>query len=583
MITYGFYNSVDHDRRYDAIQFGSIFDGVIKDGVFMSVGTCLRVIPMEDMSVLVGEGRAWFNHTWTLNDSPLIIELSDSEIVTDRIDAIVLDVNANPESRKNDIIVIKGIPSKTPQRPELINNENRHQYPLAYISVRAGVTSIRAADITSMIGTSETPYVTGILETVNIDALLDQWKDQYQEFYENQTEEMQETYNLWKAETEAWSNAYKDNMEDFQQTQEAEMEAWVNTYKAEMESWTNTYKGNMEEWSNEQKTEFNEWFNSLQVMLEPDEATNLANAIVTLKGNFKKLEKHAILDSGYTPINDDDPSNPDNPDEPSDPSNTDIFAILDEVATVEMRRGIWRGKNLGTEVTEEQYENIANGTFKGLFLGDYWEISSNEWVIADFDYWIMDGTSSINSKTHHLAMIPRITLNDFVTPPETVMNNTADTSLGYFGSTMRKNTINTLTNILEHIFGDIHILTRKSKFVNSASNGVPLSLQEVYDKVEIPNENMIFGSYIYSPYGIEQNNPAKRNYINRQLSAMRLSNNLIRGKDSSGNYTDYWLRTIATDKDYVYVDIDGNPNIKNANQYLIGIRPVFALCKEPQA
>ena len=46
-LTYGFYNSVDHDRVYDATQFGSIFDGVINDGVFQNIGDLFAVSPHE--------------------------------------------------------------------------------------------------------------------------------------------------------------------------------------------------------------------------------------------------------------------------------------------------------------------------------------------------------------------------------------------------------------------------------------------------------------------------------------------------------------------------------------------------------
>jgi len=62
-VTYGFYNSVNGDRKYDAIQVSSIFDGIVKDGIFMSIGTSFRVKAASGMTVNVGVGRAWFNQT----------------------------------------------------------------------------------------------------------------------------------------------------------------------------------------------------------------------------------------------------------------------------------------------------------------------------------------------------------------------------------------------------------------------------------------------------------------------------------------------------------------------------------------
>lgn len=222
MISFGFYNSVNHDRKYNAIQFGSMFDGIIRNGIFMSIGDCFQVTSDEEMTVLVGTGRAWFDHTWTLNDAPLPIHIPQSEVVLDRIDAIVLDINGNREIRKNDVMLVKGTPSKTAQRPTLIKNATRHQYPLAYISVKAGATSIRQADITSMIGTSDTPYVTGILETVNIDALVAQWKDQWNKFFEDLNVDTKEMEDSWKEEMDLWAAAYKAELDETA----AEWNAW---------------------------------------------------------------------------------------------------------------------------------------------------------------------------------------------------------------------------------------------------------------------------------------------------------------------------------------------------------------------
>lgn len=322
MISFGFYDSINHDRRYNAIQFGSLFDGILRDGIFMSIGTCFRVIPAEDMMVLVGPGRAWFNHTWTLNDALLPVYIPQSEVLLDRIDAVVIDVNGNQASRTNDIMVIKGTPSKTPQRPTLINDSEHHQYPLAFISVRAGVTSIRAADITSMIGTSSTPYVTGILDTVNIDALLDQWKDQWQEFFEGQTLDMETTNAFWKREWQLWYEAQTNEIQDAYLAWQSEWSLWSSKYKTEMENTADEWKDlwnawfyayinqnqqMISEWQQDRDAEFRTWFDSLKTMLEPDVATNLAKRIAELEsccGIVKDFitnltVEHAIYDELY--------------------------------------------------------------------------------------------------------------------------------------------------------------------------------------------------------------------------------------------------------------------------------------------
>ena len=92
-VTYGFYNSLNGDRKYNAEQISSIFDGLIVDGVFASIGTAFAVEAAGGLTVNVGIGRAWFNHTWTLNDSILPLTAPESEVLLDRIDAVVLEVN----------------------------------------------------------------------------------------------------------------------------------------------------------------------------------------------------------------------------------------------------------------------------------------------------------------------------------------------------------------------------------------------------------------------------------------------------------------------------------------------------------
>ncbi|MBP5596988.1 MAG: hypothetical protein J6Y02_16510 [Pseudobutyrivibrio sp.] len=176
MLTYGFYNSVRGDRKYDAIQMSSIFDGIITDGVFDNVGDSLMVRAGTGMQIIVGSGRAWFNHTWTYNDTDLGIAVQQSEIILDRIDALVLEINE--ETRMNRIIFIPGTPASEPEKPELVNTELIHQYPLAYVTVRSEVTEITAADIENAIGLTDCPFITAPLEHIDATELVTQWSAQ---------------------------------------------------------------------------------------------------------------------------------------------------------------------------------------------------------------------------------------------------------------------------------------------------------------------------------------------------------------------------------------------------------------------
>ena len=156
-VTFGFYNALNHDRKYDAIQVSSIFDGIINDGIYESIGTAMIVKATSYMVINIGIGRAWFNHTWTYNDSILPLTVQPSELVLNRIDTVILEVDSTRTVRTNSIKIIEGTPAATPVATTLTNNENVHQYPLARIYVKANATVITQADITNTVGTSECP------------------------------------------------------------------------------------------------------------------------------------------------------------------------------------------------------------------------------------------------------------------------------------------------------------------------------------------------------------------------------------------------------------------------------------------
>jgi len=178
-ITFGFYNSMNGDRKYDAIEMSKLFDGLIADGVFATVGESLMVTEKVGMGIIVSSGRAWFNHTWTLNDANLILNIASSHLVLNRIDTVILEVNSEAASRSNSIKILEGTAGSDPVPATLTKTELVNQYPLAQVYVGAGVTDITQANITNKIGTADCPFVTGVIDTINADSLLLQWDSEY--------------------------------------------------------------------------------------------------------------------------------------------------------------------------------------------------------------------------------------------------------------------------------------------------------------------------------------------------------------------------------------------------------------------
>lgn len=261
-VTYGFYNSVNEDRRYNAEQLSQIFDGIIADGVYQTVGDAFVVKHASGSSVTVGTGRSWFNGTWTLNDTILPITLPKTDVVLNRIDAVVLEINKNVASRKNEIKVVEGVPGSSPKRPSMKKTLDLFQYPLAYIYRKAGTTSIAASDITNAVGTVETPFVVGVVKSMTIDFIVQQWEAQWRE----------------------WFNKYVDDGEE-------RIDTWFTEKDQEHSTW-----------SLEKRKEFDDWFKDIDELLKTNDAGALAGKLKDLQSKWDLLEdkmtiQHYLLDS----------------------------------------------------------------------------------------------------------------------------------------------------------------------------------------------------------------------------------------------------------------------------------------------
>lgn len=237
-VSSGFFNSLNGDRKYNATQMSAIFDGLIIDGVFASIGTAFAVKAAGGLTVNVGIGKAWFDHTWTVNDSILPMTAPEAEVLLDRIDAVVLEVNGTESVRENTIKFVKGNPSSAPSRPTLTNEGNVHQYPLCYIYRKYGTAVINQADITPMVGTESTPFVTGILQTISLDELLGKWQDELDRFTDARSKEVDDWIAQEESDFTAWFNKMKADL----QQEQTVLDQWITSEQADFLAWYNQMK-----------------------------------------------------------------------------------------------------------------------------------------------------------------------------------------------------------------------------------------------------------------------------------------------------------------------------------------------------
>lgn len=178
-LTSGFFDSLNGDRKYNTLQLSSIFDGIISEGVYATYGNHFLVSPVSGMQIKVGSGRAWLDHTWTLNSTDYPLTVEGAEVVLKRIDTVIIEVDRRDSGRINRLRILKGTPASSPSAPTLTNTDTLKQYPLANILVKPNVTEITTADITNRIGTSALPWVTGIIDHVSAEELVQQWRTEF--------------------------------------------------------------------------------------------------------------------------------------------------------------------------------------------------------------------------------------------------------------------------------------------------------------------------------------------------------------------------------------------------------------------
>ena len=238
-----------------------------------------------------------------------------------------------------------------------------------------------------------------------------------------------------------------------------------------------------------------------------------------------------------------------------------LFAMLDAFIPKEQRRMIYRGKNLGAVVTEEQKANIKNGTFKGFFLGDYWTIGSYTWRIVDFDYWYNCGDTAFT--TPHLVIMPDKPLYN------AQMNETNITTGGYTGSLMYTENLDQAKTLAASAFGDL-ILTHREYLTNAVTDGHASAGAWFDSTLDLPNEIMMYGCYVYAAMNNGTVIPTNYTIGKTQLALFTVVPKLI------SNRATFWLRDVVSSAYFALVTSDGNPNYGHAsNSY--GVRPVFAI------
>lgn len=223
---------------------------------------------------------------------------------------------------------------------------------------------------------------------------------------------------------------------------------------------------------------------------------------------------------------------------------------------------IYRGKYLGSSVTETQWDAISAGTFDDLYVGDYWTIGGVNWRIAAFDYYYNCGDT--NFTKHHVVIVPDTVLYTHV------MNDTNITTGAYVGSKMYTEGLEQAKTTISNAFGSSHVLSHRIYLSNATSNGKASAGAWADSTVDLMCEHMVYGSGIFSPVSDGSTVPNNYRVEKSQLPLFAHNPRMI------GIRSAWWLRDVITSAGFAHVSNNGDANCSRASSAR-GVRPAFCI------
>ena len=251
-------------------------------------------------------------------------------------------------------------------------------------------------------------------------------------------------------------------------------------------------------------------------------------------------------------------------------------------------RNFYRGKDLTAAFNAGTLSaNIANGTFRDIFPGDYItkqitvpqilkadgtteyiaQTTYNvRFIIADLDIWLHRGDTSC--ETHHVAIVPE-------TPPfSSYMNADNVTTGGYVGSFMNTNVMPAFATGLQNAFGASHLISFRWWEDTTVNTNVPSAGYAGWTGALLGNaswnsyichlmqEGMVYGQKVWASSGCDE-------CMCGQFAAFRLNSNLIFNRNW------YWLSDVVSSAYFAFVAGYGRAHTGAASA-VFGVRP-FAL------
>ena len=242
------------------------------------------------------------------------------------------------------------------------------------------------------------------------------------------------------------------------------------------------------------------------------------------------------------------------------------FEDLTNKSIAGYHNSVFRGKDITSYLTDGTlFTRISSGSFEDLFVGDYIVKNNITWRIAGFDVYLHKGDTELTK--HHAIIVP----DKHLTTAQ--MNSSNTTVGGYVASAMYTTTLpSILETYITPVFGShvIEIRNLLTTGINASgynrwgtNSGCSNAWEWRSRKVDLMNENQVFGSISWSSSGFETGSD------NCQLPLFRLAPEYITNR----SYW-YWLRNVVDSSRFARVGSDGSSSDNDASA-TGGVRPCF--------
>lgn len=587
-VTYDEHGWPQLDRAVDSAVLRNMIKKFFSNGLFLSAdANCWKVTADETATVSVAPGAGLIQGVtgYTVAGS-LTLTAGDADM--GRYDMIVAKLNDNSNYRRLYIEVVEGEPAVSPTYPALTRTGSVWELGLAAVYRPAGSTTVSASQVTDLRANSSFAGQVNALDSIDTSEWFDQLEGYTQDFL-SQCQSVVSQLSTYEGTMEtsfsSWFDAMRDQLsEDAAGHLQNEIgdtnyriddledlvgvPAAYNTSTVYSEGDYCTYNGYVQR---AKQLVYNETFTQshweqTSVLAEAkaqataaadDLESRILNCNILTNVQVEEEYGHFLVESALeagTPL------------KTVIPyllhdlvSNANALNLQDNSVQAPYRNSIYRGRPLGTEVTAEQWENIADGSFKNMFIGDYWTINDRVYRIAAFDYYLGTGDGTDVTTGHHVVLVPDAVFY------RAAMNDTDTTDGAYVGSKMYTDYLTAARSTILEDFGSANVLTHRQYLKNTVTSGAESAAEWAWSSVDLMTEQNVYGEIIYA------NQTNKRTLDKTQFPLFAMNPKAILSDQ------DYWLRDVSTSS-------GGFCNVNNSGLCYStkasasrGVRPAFCI------